>query len=149
MEEAARIRVFLDAGAEPIADYAPPASFSLDTTQLRDGEHALRIEAFDATGRMGIRRIPFEVRNGPGITVSGLRAGSTVHGTLDLRLNAFGGEEPFEPKRAESPSPIPVWTWVMCVFIVAWAAWYAAEMWNVPPEFAKTPTYYSVSTQGR
>ncbi|TAM58796.1 cytochrome C [bacterium] len=147
MEEAARIRVYLDGAAQPLAEYTPPASFSLDTTRLSDGEHTLRIEASDATGRIGARRIPFEVRNGPGITVSGLRAGSKVHGTVEMRLNAFHGEEPFEPRRAESPSPIPVWTWVMCVFIGAWAAWYAAEMWNVPPEFAKTPTYYSASVR--
>ncbi|MDE2572049.1 MAG: cytochrome C [bacterium] len=139
--EAARIRVYLDDAPEPIAVYVPPAAFSLDTSKLADGEHALRIEANDATGRLGVRHVPFVVRNGPGITVGGLRPGSIVHGVLDLTVNAFGSDEPFEPRRAESRSPIPVWTWVLILFIAAWAAWYAAEEWRVPPEFAKTPTY--------
>jgi hypothetical protein len=35
----------------------------------------------------------------------------------------------------------PMWVWVMCLFVVAWAVWYAARMWNVPPAYADTPTY--------
>jgi hypothetical protein len=31
--------------------------------------------------------------------------------------------------------------WVMCLFVVAWAVWYAARMWNVPQDYADTPTY--------
>jgi hypothetical protein len=31
----------------------------------------------------------------------------------------------------------------MSLFVVAWAVWYAARMWDVPPEFANTPTYAS------
>jgi len=29
----------------------------------------------------------------------------------------------------------------MSLFVVAWAVWYAARMWDVPAEYAKTPTY--------
>jgi hypothetical protein len=56
-------------------------------------------------------------------------------------VNAFGAEEPFEPHRAESPSPIPVWVWVLSLLVVAWTAWYVATVWNVPADYAKTPTY--------
>jgi hypothetical protein len=42
---------------------------------------------------------------------------------------------------AEARSSIPVWVWVMCLFVVAWAVWYAARMWNVPQGYADTPTY--------
>jgi len=136
-----RIRVFIDDQPEPIADYRPPAEVSLDTTALADGEHQLRIEAQDTTGSTGIRRLPFNVRNGPGITVSGLRDDAVVHGLVTFMVNAFGSEEPFEPHRAESRAPIPVWVWVLTLVVIAWAIWYIATLWTVPPDYAKTPTY--------
>jgi hypothetical protein len=27
------------------------------------------------------------------------------------------------------------------LFVIAWAVWYAARMWDVPAEFVNTPTY--------
>lgn len=136
-----RIRVYLDAAQEPVIDGRPPTALAIDTKSLADGEHSLRIEAQDTTGQIGVRRLRFLVRNGPGITVSGLGDGAVVHGTVQLKVNAFGAEEPFEPHRAESRSPIPVWVWVLSLLIVAWTAWYVAALWNVPPNYAKTPTY--------
>jgi len=136
-----RIRVFLDDEPQPIAEYRPPAEVTLDTKGLADGEHRLRVEAQDATGQIGVRRMHFLVRNGPGITISGLHDGAVVHGVVSFMVNAFGAEEPFEPHRAESRSPMPVWVWVLTLVIVAWSAWYFATLWNVPSEYAKTPTY--------
>lgn len=49
--------------------------------------------------------------------------------------------DPFEPRRAESPSPIPVWLRVLSLVIATWAVWYVATQWKLPPEFSKTPTY--------
>jgi hypothetical protein len=136
-----RIRVFLDDRQEPVADYRPPAEVALDTKSLADGEHRLRIEAQDATGQIGTRRLEFLVHNGPGITLSGLQDGAVVHGVLKFMVNAFGAEEPFEPHRAESRAPVPVWVWVMTLVVVAWSAWYFVTQWSVPPDYAKTPTY--------
>jgi hypothetical protein len=136
-----RVRIFLDDQSQPVADYRPPAQVALDTKALMDGEHRLRIEAQDATGQIGVRRLQFLVRNGPGITISGLREGAVVHGMVRFMVNAFGAEEPFEPHRAESRSPIPVWVWVLTLVVVAWSAWYFATLWNVPPDYAQTPTY--------
>ena len=138
-----RIRIYLDDTPDPVADQRPPTEIALDTKSLADGEHGLRIEAQDATGQVGVRRLRFQVRNGPGITVSGLGDGAVVHGTVRFMVNAFGAEEPFEPHRAESPSPIPVWVWVLSLLIVAWTAWYVATLWNAPADYAKTPTYSS------
>ncbi|MDQ6826180.1 MAG: cytochrome c [Candidatus Eremiobacteraeota bacterium] len=135
------INVYLDDAKEPIATYRPPATFQLDTLQIEDGEHTLRIRAVDALGTVGTRKIPFFVNNGPGITVTGLRAGTTVSGTLNVNINAFSGNEPFDPVRAESQGPIPVWTWVMSAIILAWAAWYGIEFLRTPTAFANTPTY--------
>ena len=57
------------------------------------------------------------------------------------RLAAFSTDDPFDPRRAEARSSIPVWVWVMSLFIVAWAVWYAARMWDVPASYAHSPTY--------
>jgi hypothetical protein len=136
-----RIRIFLDDQSEPVAEYRPPAEVALDTNSLADGEHRLRVEAQDATGQIGLRNLRFLVRNGPGITISGLEEGAVVHGLVKFMVNAFGAEEPFEPHRAESRSPIPVWVWVLTLVVAAWSAWYFVTLWNVPPDYAKTPTY--------
>lgn len=141
LPEAVSVRIFLDETLEPIATYRPPARFHLDTRSIPDGEHVLRIEATDAVGNVGIRRIPFTVANGPGITVTGLRAGSRVRGEIDVDVNAFSADEPFDPVRAESAGPVPVWTWVFFAVIAAWAAWYGLEYFRTPEAFAKTPTY--------
>lgn len=137
----ARIRIFLDDTLEPIADYEPPGAVTVDTRRLVDGEHRFRIEARDRSGNIGMREVSFHVRNGPGITLSGLRPGAVVRDTINFTVNAFGAEDPFEPRRAESPSPIPVWLWVLSLVIAAWAVWYVAAQWKPPPEFSKTPTY--------
>ena len=49
---------------------------------------------------------------------------------------AFSTDDPFDPRRAEARSSIPVWVWVLCLFVLAWTVWYAARMWNVPPQYA-------------
>lgn len=135
------VRVFIDDAAQPVATYRPPARVRIDTRELTDGDHTMRIEAVDAVGNVGVRRIPFVVANGPGITVTGLRTGSRVRGELDIEINAFSGEEPFDPGRAESRGPIPVWTWVLIVIIGVWAMWYGLLYFPTPAAFAQTPTY--------
>lgn len=135
------IAVFLDDAPEPIAIYRPPATLQLDTRSLEDGDHRLRLRAVDSLGNVSNRVVHFSVHNGPGITVTGLRDGSRVAGVLDINLNAFGGDEPFDPVRAESLGPVPVWTWVMVALIGIWASWYGIEYLQTPPAFAHTPTY--------
>jgi mono/diheme cytochrome c family protein len=142
------ISVFIDDATEPISVHRPPATFNLDTKKMADGEHVLRVEAIDALGNVGVRRIPFAVANGPGITVTGLRSGSSVRGTVELSVNAFSSDDPFDPMRAESAGPIPVWTWVFFVVVVGWAGWYGMEYFKTPPEFAQTPTYAANPAQG-
>ncbi len=141
VDDPVSISIFLDDAGEPIATYKPPATFQLDTAKIADGEHVLHIQAVDAVGNVGVRRIPFAVANGPGITVTGLRAGSRIRGTVSLNINAFGANEPFDPVRAESSGPVPVWTWVFFAVIAVWAAWYGLEYFKTPPEFAQTPTF--------
>ncbi|MFO1364792.1 MAG: hypothetical protein U1F45_20415 [Burkholderiales bacterium] len=138
-----RVRVFLDDDPQPIIDQELPGDVTLDTRGIADGPHRLRIRAQGHDGREGIEEIPFEVHNGPGIIVSGLRPHSIRRGTVRFTVDAFSTDDPFDPRRAEARSSIPVWVWVMSLFVVAWAVWYAARMWDVPQAYAQTPTYRS------
>lgn len=138
-----RVRVYLDDSPKPIIDRELPADVTFDTRELEDGPHRLLIRAQGRSGREGVEELPFHVHNGPGIIVSGLSANSTRSGEVRLTIDAFSTADPFDPRRAEARSSIPVWVWVMSLFVVAWAVWYAARMWDVPPEHARTPTYHS------
>jgi len=135
------VRVYLDDNRQPIVDEELPADITIDTRALQDGPHRLVLRAEDQDGREGIEEIPFRVRNGPGITIAGLHANSTRRGRVRFTVDAFSTDDPFDPRRAEARSSIPVWVWVMCLLVVAWAVWYAARMWNVPQAYADTPTY--------
>jgi hypothetical protein len=135
------VRIFIDDALKPIREHAAPADVSIDTREWPDGEHRLRIEATAVNGDVGIRIIPIRVRNGPGITVSGLEDGATVHGAVAFHVNVFGASEPFEPRRAESRSPTPVWVFVLCLAIAAWSAWYVVENWQPPTDIESTPSY--------
>lgn len=143
MDPSDSISLYLDDESEPFATYRPPATVELDTKSLADGPHVLRITAVDALGAMGTRTVPFSVQNGPGITVTGLRPNERVSGIISLDVNAFSGSEPFNPVRAESSGPIPVWTWVLVTLVLAWAAWYGIAEFPTPASFATTPTYES------
>lgn len=145
-----RVEIYLDGAREPIGIYQPPARFHLDTEALDDGPHELRIVATDRSGHRGVRVVPFEVRNGPGIAVDGLKRGDVVEGQLDLLVNAYGGahEENWEPARAETPAPIPTWAWVLFLGAVAWSMFYAARTWSPSPEMANSPTYAAWGAAG-
>lgn len=136
-----RVRIYLDGSDHPMIDELLPANVRIDTLDLDDGPHRLIVRAHDETGREGYEEIPFSVHNGPGIVVSGLKRSSTRRGEIRFSVDAFSADDPFDPRRAEARSHIPTWVWVMSLFIVAWAVWYGATMWQVPVEFAHTPTY--------
>ena len=138
-----RVRVYLDDNPKPIIDQELPTAVTLDTRSLEDGPHRLLIRAQGQSGSEGVEELPFQVHNGPGIIVSGLRPNSTRRGEVRFTIDAFSSDDPFDPRRAEARSSIPVWVWVMSLFVVAWAVWYAARMWDVPTEYAQTPTYRS------
>lgn len=136
-----RVRVYLDDNTHLVIDAELPSAITLDTRELTDGPHRLVIRASDEDGREGYEEIPFRVENGPGVVVAGLLPHSTRRGKIRFTVDAFSTDDAFDPRRAEARSSIPVWVWVMSLFIVAWAAWYAARTWNVPAEYADTPTY--------
>ena len=135
------VRIYIDDDPQPVIDHELPTALTLDTRKLTDGPHRLIVRAEGQNGAEGVEEIPFHVQNGPGILVSGLRPGSTRRGELNLRVDAFSTDDPFDPRRAEARSSIPVWVWVLSLFVVAWAVFYAARMWDVPAPYANTPTY--------
>jgi hypothetical protein len=137
------VRVYLDDNAAPLIQAGLPSDISIDTRSLEDGAHRLVIRAVDEDGREGVEEIPFRVQNGPGIIVAGLSAHSVRRGEIRFSVNAFSRDDAFDPRRAEARSSIPAWVWVMSLFVVAWAVWYAARMWSVPKEYADSPTYSS------
>lgn len=143
--EGTRIEVYLDDNPAPLTAFVPPERFELDATLLEDGPHLLRIVAIDSSGHRGVRKVPFEARNGPGIAVDGLREHDVVEGKINVLINAYGGayEEKWEPTRAETPAPVPTWAWVVFIVVVAWAIFYGIQQWKPTAQFARTPTYAS------
>jgi len=123
-----RVEIFVDEEPAPRGAFEPPGQLELDTSSLTDGPHVLRVRASEGDGAAGNEEIPFVVRNGPGIAVVGLRKQEVVHGRVPILVNAYESRlgEVFAPGRAETPAPIPTWTWVLALVVFAWAMWYVA-----------------------
>lgn len=141
------VRVFVDDNPDPVMDKELPTELTLDTTQLEDGPHTLTVRAEDQSGNEGVETVPFSVRNGPGIRVSGLRPGTTRRGDINMKIDAFSADDPFDPQRAEARSSIPTWVWVLILCVIAWVIFYVATEWEVPTRYQNSPTYSSQGVQ--
>lgn len=121
-----KIALFIDNDIQPIAELDTPVQFDLDTTKLSDGEHTLKLVSKSPSGREGIRIIKFHVRNGPAVTVDGLRENSMVDGVLPLMINAYdkGNQKSFLIHGSETPQSVPSWLWILLVAFMGWAAYY-------------------------
>ncbi len=135
------LKIYLDDATEPFQVAHPPLRFQLPTLGLPDGAHLLRVEAPNGLAPPTVKEIPFYVRNGVAISVSGLEAGQTISGQLDLIVNAYAGstELNFEPKRAETPQPIPTWAWVLLLGVGAWTLSYLLSPARQPEAEASAP----------
>jgi hypothetical protein len=125
-EDKSKITLFVDDDVQPIAELTTPVQFELDTRKLTDGEHTLKLISKSSTGREGIRKIKFIVRNGPAIAVEGLSENSVVDGTIPLMLNAYdnGNQKKFIIEGSETPQSIPSWLWILLIAFFGWAAYY-------------------------
>lgn len=121
-----RIEVYLDQDDVPFQTLVPPETFRLDTESLADGPHQLRFRAIGDGQRISERRINFNVQNGPAIAVHGIVDGETLHGEVGVLANAYGARagDVFEPRRMETPAPVPTWAWVLFLTVLAWGAGY-------------------------
>jgi len=81
--------LFLDDEVTPLAELETPIVFDFDTTKLTDGDHVLKIISKSTQGREGIRKIHFTVKNGPSVSVEGLKDKDIVDGVLPLMINAY------------------------------------------------------------
>ena len=118
--------LFIDDDPQPIADLETPIVFDFDTTKLTDGEHTLKIVSKSPTGREGIRLIKFMVKNGPAISIEGLKENDIVDGTFPLMINAYdkGNQKSFVIEGSETPQTVHVWMWIIILVIAAWGAYY-------------------------
>ena len=118
--------LFIDDDVKPLAELETPIVFDLDTAKLTDGEHILKIVSKSPTGREGIRKINFIVKNGPSISVEGLTDDAVVDGVLPLMINAYdkGNQKSFVIEGSETPQTVPVWMWVIIIMFAGWAAYY-------------------------
>ena len=128
-----KITLFVDDDAQPIAELVAPVQFELDTRKLTDGEHTLKVVSKSPTGREGIRKIKFVVRNGPAITVEGLSDNGVVDGIIPLMINAYdkGNQQKFIIEGSETPQSVPNWLWILLVAFFGWAAYYMITNFNL------------------
>lgn len=138
MEDKRIIKIFLDGQAQPFAEFAPPVKFVLDTTKIPDGKHSLKVVARSSKGVEGVKTIPFEVRNGPDISVVGLKENEVVDTQIPITINAYGSEtnDEFIIRGSETPKAIPAWVWALLISFVGFAFFYFIMYWN--PEFYKS-----------
>ncbi|HLU80526.1 MAG TPA: hypothetical protein VK010_00495 [Flavobacteriaceae bacterium] len=132
------VKVFLDDEPVPFAEFAPPVKFVLDTTKIPDGDHKLKIVAKSSSGAEGIRIIPFQVRNGPAISVLGLKDNEIIDSHTAITINAYGSEtnDRFIIRGSETPKAIPAWVWMLVIAFIAFGIFYIIMYWT--PEFYKS-----------
>lgn len=126
MEDKSSILIFIDDEPQPVASFKSPINFELDTRKLVDGEHTLRIVSKDPGGREGVRKIPFVVRNGPDISIEGLKENEVVDGVLPIMISAYGkgDQKIFLIEGSETPRSIPSWVWLLHIIFGGWAIYY-------------------------
>ncbi len=127
MTQQSKVRIFLDDDLQPIGEYLTPINFELDTRKLVDGDHILKIVSKDPSGKEGIRKIPFVVRNGPAVAIEGLSDHEVVDGVIPMMVNAYGkgDQRTFLITGSESPHSIPAWLWVIIIGFIGWGIYYA------------------------
>lgn len=133
MSTQSRVLIFIDDEKKPYGEYLAPINFELDTRKLVDGEHVLKVVSKDPSGKEGIRKIPFMVRNGPSVAVEGLNANDIVDGIIPIMINAYGkgDQKKFLIEGSETPRSIPAWVWAIVIGFVGWAVYYAVISMNM------------------
>lgn len=133
MKNERRVTVFLDDEELPFGVFEPPAKLILDTTKISDGKHKLKIRAVSSNGIEGVRVVPFEVRNGPEISIVGLKANEVIESNTTITINAYGSEtsESFIIRGSETPKAIPSWVWACIIIFVGFAMFYFVTHWTI------------------
>ncbi|WP_353181495.1 cytochrome C [Parapedobacter lycopersici] len=134
MAAKSKVIIYIDDEPNPIAAFDTPVNFELDTRKLVDGLHELTIISKDPTGKEGIRKVPFEVRNGPAISIEGIRENAVVDGIVPLMINAYGkgDQKDFLISGSETPQSIPAWVWILIIGFAGWALFYLFRYFAMP-----------------
>lgn len=134
MAAKSKVIIYIDEEPNPIAAFDTPVNFELDTRKLVDGQHELTIISKDPTGKEGIRKVPFEVRNGPAISIEGIRENAVVDGIVPLMINAYGkgDQKDFLISGSETPQSIPAWVWILIIGFAGWALFYLFRYFAMP-----------------
>ncbi|MCB0733242.1 MAG: cytochrome C [Bacteroidetes bacterium] len=121
-----KVLLFIDDEPQPLVEASSPVHFELDTRKLVDGEHTLIIISKSISGKEGIRKVKFTVRNGPAIDIEGLVDNSIQDGIIPLMVNSYdkGDQKQFIIEGSETPQSIPSWLWVLVIVIFAWGLFY-------------------------
>ncbi|UOE40376.1 cytochrome C [Chryseobacterium suipulveris] len=129
------VLLFIDDDPKPIAELETPIVFDFDTSKLADGDHVLKIISKSPKGREGIRKIKFTVKNGPSISIEGLKENDIVDGSFPLMINSYDkdSQKSFVIEGSETPQTVPVWMWVIIILIAAWGAYYGITYFNGHP----------------
>lgn len=132
------VKVFLDDNEKPFGEFRPPVEILLDTTKIPDGEHELKVVAKTSGMVEGVKIIPFTVKNGPEISVIGLKPNQTINTQTSVTINAYGSEttDRFIIKGSEDPKPIPAWMWALIIIFIAFGLFYLVMYWT--PDFYKS-----------
>ncbi len=130
--EKSKVIIFVDDEPLPIAELITPVQFELDSRKLTDGEHVLKIVSKSHTGREGIKKIKFFVRNGPAIAIEGIKENAVIDGVLPIMINAYdkGDQKKFIIVGSETPQSVPSWLWILMVAFVGWAVYFAVTSMN-------------------
>ena len=133
MNNKSSVIIFIDDEEKPYGEFSVPINFELDTRKLVDGEHTLKIVSKDPSGKEGIRKIPFIVRNGPAIALEGIAENQVVDGVIPLMINAYGkgDQKRFLIEGSETPHSIPAWLWALIIGFAGWAVYYAITAMNM------------------
>jgi len=133
MEDKSTILRWRDDQKQPIATFATPVNFELDTRKLTDGEHVMTVVSKDVTGKEGLRKIPFVVRNGPAVSIEGLKENDVVDGIVSLMINAYGKghQRKFIIEGSETPQTVPSWIWILLIAFVSWAIYYMVTNYSI------------------
>ena len=126
MKNNSSVFIFLDEEKKPFGEFSVPINFELDTSKLVDGEHVMKIVSKDPSGKEGIRKIPFFVRNGPSIAVEGISDNEIVDGVIPIMINAYGkgDQKQFLIEGSETPQSTPAWFWGIIISFVGFAIYY-------------------------
>jgi hypothetical protein len=127
MSEKSKIVLFLDDSTHPLGQFDAPVHFDFDTRKLVDGLHTLKIVSKDPLGKEGILLLPFTVRNGPAISIEGLKHNEVVDGILPIMINAYGkgDQKRFLIDGSETPKSVPSWFWALVILFAGWALYYS------------------------